>query len=813
MATTIDVNRVTNLVSTSSLSYMRALDVVYTATDCKPNARMYAVFDGQVVNQFIVPNTGPDKGILGGRIFADKDGNSVGTFKIPRNTFNTGVKSFTLTENPDPLAEPLNGSLYGYAVADFQSTGVKQIYQSTITIANPTPPPTRWVDPLAQSIFTDGVKGGVFITVIGLFFNTKDATIPVTVEIREMINGYPGPGLANPNAKASLAPEYITTSMDGLAETKFVFPNPIYLEEDKDYCFVVLSNSNNYNIFTCVLGEKSFETDKTVFEQPYLGSLFKSQNNQTWTAEQYEDIKFTMYRAKFDTSSTATISMSASSPPTWIETTCISTKAGSNVIRAELTFDHNLELGSKVGIYFEDNGVWNGLPSNKISGVFNVTAVLGRRAFEFVITQNATVTGKVVHGGFVQDVYIDNQGSDFDPLNPPTITFADPPAGVTATGVPVIVDGKLTQIKITHKGSGYVDSPLITIAGSVGSGASARASLNTKATIIVNRSYSMVTPGIPNLVWSNTKLETFYDFTKGNYEGGNITSYTPGTTTQLNLSTKNWLSENAWLCSRMNEKALLSNNRSSKFTMVMSSEVDNLSPVISVNSIQAMFSGNLINNQDGEDLFAEDGSSYIESITLVNPGVGYSAPPTITFVNRYGCPGEGATATATVAGGTITSITITDPGSGYLLPPFIVFTGASTIQATATVEMAAFNSELRPESGTARSRYISNITRLANSAESARVFVEAYSGHQSNFEVYIRTSLKASGVIHTEQPWTMMLCDVTTNQSSKDQEFLEYEFYLNNVPKYDTADIKIVFRASQPIDVPAIENYRAILTA
>ena len=36
-----------------------------------------------------------------------------------------------------------------------------------------------------------------------------------------------------------------------------------------------------------------------VSQQPTLGSLFKSQNAQVWTPSQYEDLKFTLYRASF----------------------------------------------------------------------------------------------------------------------------------------------------------------------------------------------------------------------------------------------------------------------------------------------------------------------------------------------------------------------------------------------------------------------------------------------------------------------------------------------------------------------------------
>jgi hypothetical protein len=46
-----------------------------------------------------------------------------------------------------------------------------------------------------------------------------------------------------------------------------------------------------------------------ISQQPYLGSMFKSQNSTTWTAEQNEDVKFTINRAKFTTNTTGTVTL------------------------------------------------------------------------------------------------------------------------------------------------------------------------------------------------------------------------------------------------------------------------------------------------------------------------------------------------------------------------------------------------------------------------------------------------------------------------------------------------------------------------
>jgi hypothetical protein len=61
------------------------------------------------------------------------------------------------------------------------------------------------------------------------------------------------------------------------------------------------SDSNNYKVWISQVGDQMPGTARTISEQPYLGSLFKSQNASTWTADQTQDLKFTIYRCQFAT--------------------------------------------------------------------------------------------------------------------------------------------------------------------------------------------------------------------------------------------------------------------------------------------------------------------------------------------------------------------------------------------------------------------------------------------------------------------------------------------------------------------------------
>ena len=155
-----------------------------------------------------------------------------------------------------------------------------------------------WGDPLAQSFLVDA-QGGMDMTSIDLFFSTKDTFMPCSVQIRNMVNGYPGQ-IVMPFSDVTKNPADINTSADGSVKTTFTFDSAVHLEQDNEYCFVVYSNSNEYECFISRMGETDIVTAEVISGQPYAGSLFMSQNASTWTAEQTDDLKFNMKVAKYD---------------------------------------------------------------------------------------------------------------------------------------------------------------------------------------------------------------------------------------------------------------------------------------------------------------------------------------------------------------------------------------------------------------------------------------------------------------------------------------------------------------------------------
>ena len=53
------------------------------------------------------------------------------------------------------------------------------------------------------------------------------------------------------------------------------------------------------------MGETDVGGLRVVSKQPFLGVLFKSQNNRTWTPVDSEDLKFTLNKAEFNTAAGA----------------------------------------------------------------------------------------------------------------------------------------------------------------------------------------------------------------------------------------------------------------------------------------------------------------------------------------------------------------------------------------------------------------------------------------------------------------------------------------------------------------------------
>ena len=167
---------------------------------------------------------------------------------------------------------------------------------------------TGWYDPLAQSFLVerDQYQDGIFITGGELYFRTKDNNVPVTVQLRTMRDGSPTTTIL-PFGTTQIEPEDVNLSEDSSAATSFKFNTPVYLQSGYEYCIVLIAPTEKYNTFITRMGEEDLILQSVSNQQPYLGSLFKSQNSSTWDPSQFEDLKFKLNKAKFVTNTPSSI--------------------------------------------------------------------------------------------------------------------------------------------------------------------------------------------------------------------------------------------------------------------------------------------------------------------------------------------------------------------------------------------------------------------------------------------------------------------------------------------------------------------------
>ena len=271
----------------------------------------------------------------------DRVGTIIGSFRVPNGnnlsnpTFETGRNTFKLTSSP--INSRIKGTATTSAEEIFYSQGdVDNTQETTLSLRNasvvtdqldnevrtltdetgevlvetdvnvvslPRPRPVHHGDPLAQTFKVDDPTG-IFVTKCDIFFQSKSDNLPIAMEIRETTMGTPN-DIILPFSHVVKDPKDIDISQDGKVATTFEYSGPVYLKGNTEYAIVLLSNSTDYNVWISRLGEPEISTagqeagQILVTTQPLMGSLFKSQNASAWTASQYEDLKFTLYRADF----------------------------------------------------------------------------------------------------------------------------------------------------------------------------------------------------------------------------------------------------------------------------------------------------------------------------------------------------------------------------------------------------------------------------------------------------------------------------------------------------------------------------------
>lgn len=346
-----------------------------------------------------------------------------GIFNIPSSPimkFRTGSRDLMFSDDKSPLSAVRSDKQSTTGGATYQAQGLIEIMQRTIvstrtanivaeqvsatnTIVTTSDRLTRdtgWFDPLAQTFLVQQ-DGGAFITSADIYFQQADAKIPVRIEIREVVNGYPGATVL-PFSRVEKKASEIIVSSDSSAATTFKFSSPVFLQNGVEYALVVLSDSNTYRVWISETLGIDMLSQQIISSQPYSGVLFKSQNGSAWTPDQTQDLKFKIRRAKFSTSA---VSIELIPPP--LEYANLGFNpfnfiTGSRKCRV-MHSNHGMIVGEKV--MFKSRQVVESINGIAASDIFNVlhtiiSAEIDSYVIEFPGTVNSNSTGKV-GGGYI----------------------------------------------------------------------------------------------------------------------------------------------------------------------------------------------------------------------------------------------------------------------------------------------------------------------------------------------------------------------------------------------------------------------------
>ncbi len=317
--------------------FMRSRDIQIKAVGLRPNTRFWFFFDGVDVTSSSVyaavdyaePDVENSPQLVsiatsqpGGSFVSDANGVIRAVFRIPSDTFYVGDRKLEILDVNDIADKDAATSYASITYSAFNLQVTKTGMSTAITqprfdsvIIDTTTRTTRngGSDPIAQTFIVEPDKSSdtdVLLTKIDVFFAKKSrAGNGVGLQICEVENGIPT-GRALPYSRVhKLASEVVASSSaistNALSPTTFVFEAPVAVKTGVEYAVMIAPDANDpdYLVWIARTGENDVDTGAKIVSDTNAGVLFTSTNGKTWTPYQNENLKFTLYAAKFTAAS------------------------------------------------------------------------------------------------------------------------------------------------------------------------------------------------------------------------------------------------------------------------------------------------------------------------------------------------------------------------------------------------------------------------------------------------------------------------------------------------------------------------------
>ena len=458
---------------------------------------------------------------------ADANGVLAGEFELPATMFKSGEKLLRLTDSETDsvassesvaekifrvqgLLETRTGKISSTRPMESKRENVKEkaVTQDTI---NRVTTSTNWVNPLTQSFLVDQNENpnGVFASSIDIFFSAIDDTLPVTLALRPIVNGFPSSSQILPFSEVTLnaadatanstAPSVATST----TYTRFTFESPVYLYPD-EYAVVLTSPSTSYAVHVANLGETVKNTTNTkVSQQPFVASFYQPQNSSVWQANAEKQMMFRVNRCEFDTGTHATYFATEAEPlsgntsgPKYdvfklstsdltfsntaltfaykgiltanVASVTNDTSRGNNLDAAftEFSPNRNYTLSAQKAIVackgttgpnaYAANNYF--LKSTFTSNDSKVSPAIDLSRMNLITVENLVNRGSIA----TSDIVIANGGTSYG--SAPTLTVSGG-GGTGASFTATVGSNAITGVNLVSGGSGYYETPTIAISG------------------------------------------------------------------------------------------------------------------------------------------------------------------------------------------------------------------------------------------------------------------------------------------------------------------------------------------------------------
>ena len=643
----------TRVIARAVIPYIRSRNVKFVGQGFYPNTQVFAFFDKKAVSEFCTPDVGfstNDESIVqGSAMVTSATGKMSGTFVIPdpkvagNTQWQSGELQFRLTSSKnnvtsiDPVTagqviyyakgilETEQESILAIRNAEIRTSGVNETTSrssSSVRIIPPPPQPETSndvgnSDPLAQTFYVeetaDEGEDGAFITSVDLFHGEKDDAIPVIIEIRNVVNGYPGPKIL-PFGRVVKDVADINLSTDASTATTYTFSSPVYVQSGHEYCICVLTGVPTHKVFIARMGETEIGGTRTVSKQPHTGVLFKGHNNRTWAPSLTEDLKYVLRKAKFTTGTNGVVTLKNDAVPTktLAENPLIFTNS-STTLRVKHPNHHMYNTANNVTISGVTSGATTTLNGAITAAATSLTLTLG--------TNFDDTSGK-----FSQDassewyIKIDDEIMKYNSISSNAVsgitraqdsTTAVSHADGTTVELYMLHKIPFTEINKTHTGIANIglDYYTITLTSTpVISGGSDTAE-NGGASVVVteNAIYNTGMTMISTMKMNNTDIKAQLQSTTGTSPSGAETSFS---STSISDATSIPIGENVYfdttqmVCSSINETNELGGAPSLQIPLTLSTSKVNLSPIIDTERASWITVANRLDNIDSSsDVF------------------------------------------------------------------------------------------------------------------------------------------------------------------------------------------------------------------